>query len=419
MKKIFFIQYLIVVSFVTNCSKEGNKIVAEVNDELIRVSNFKISYNKFLESNLLSDNLLNRYAFINNMIDEILFAKYATELNIDSDSIFLNNKSKIYDQLLLNNYFEKEIESEYKINETESRQLFSWNNSVLNVRHLFSKDSNKIERMYKDIKGGGSWNLIARECFRDSILKNNGGDLGWIKLGDSDPFFEFAAFSMDIGSVSRPVRTRNGYSIIQLRDKTYEGFLSEDEYLNSKSDMIRLARYYKKQFKIRDYMDSVQKKLNIRFLDSVLDELYKIIFYLNNDRDIKLDEKLLVFKNGYWNLEETIKKLSTLSNDQLGKIESKSDLEDAIKGLVVRSYFLQNAKELGLEKKSTFKVAYKNLVDRDKVKYVLEMINIGLDKNDPDYEKQKRTKYFNFREQLSQNNVILIDSLVLKTMVLS
>jgi len=50
---------------------------------------------------------------------------------------------------------------------------------------------------------------------------------------------------------------------------------------------------------------------------------------------------------------------------------------------------------------------------------VLEMINIGLDKNDPDYEKQKRTKYFNFREQLSKNNAILIDSLVLKTMVLS
>tara|TARA_B100001250_G_scaffold133923_1_gene114501 strand:- start:322 stop:1581 length:1260 start_codon:yes stop_codon:yes gene_type:complete len=419
MKKVFFIQYLFLVSFMINCSKEGDKIVAEVNGELIIVSNFKISYNKFLESNLLSDNLLNRHAFINNMIDEILFAKYATELNVDSDSIFLDNKSKIHDQLLLNNYFEKEIESEYKINETESRQLFSWNNLTLHVRHLFSKDSNKIERMYKDIKGGGSWDLIARECFRDSILKNNGGDLGRIKLGDSDPFFEFAAFSMDIGSVSRPVRTRNGYSIIQLRDKTYEGFLSEDDYLKSKPDMIGLARYYKKQFKIRDYMDSVQKKLNIRFLDSVLDELYKAIFYLNNDRDIKLDEKLLVFKNGYWNLDETIKKLSTLSKAQLGKIESKSDLEDVIKGLVVRSYFLQNAKVLGFEKESTFKADYKDLVDRDKVKFVLEMINIGLDKNDPDYEKQKRTKYFNFREQLSKNNAILIDSLVLKTMVLS
>ena len=230
MKKILFIQYLLLISFMTNCSKEGDKIVAEVNDELISVSNFRISYNKFLESNLLSDNLLNRYAFINNMIDEILFVKYATEINIDSDSIFLDNKSKIYDQLLLNNYFEKEIESDFKVNETESRQLFSWNNSSLRVRHLFSKDSNKIKKIYKELDNGGSWELIARECFRDSTLKNNGGDLGWIRLGDSDPFFEFAAFSMNIGSVSKPIRIRNGYSIIQLLDKTYENFLSEKDY---------------------------------------------------------------------------------------------------------------------------------------------------------------------------------------------
>ena len=210
-----------------NCSKENDKIVAKVNDEPISVSNFRVSYNKFLESNMIPDNLLNRYAFINNMIDEILFVNYATEINIDGDSLFSENKSKIYDQLLLNDYFEKEIESEFKVNETESRQLFSWNNTALRVRHLFSKDSNKIKKIYRDLDNGGSWELIARESFRDSTLKNNGGDLGWISLGGSDPFFEFAAFSMELDSISKPIRTRNGYSIIQLLDKTYETFLRE------------------------------------------------------------------------------------------------------------------------------------------------------------------------------------------------
>ena len=183
--------------------------------------------------------------------------------------------------------------------------------------------------------------------------------------------------------------------------------------------MIKLARYYKKQFKIRDYMDGIQNELNIRFSENAFNELYKTIFFLNNNGDIKLDEEVLVFKDGSWDLETAIRSLSKLSKDQLGKIESKSDLKDAIKGLVLRSHFLKNAKKLGIDKKSNFKIAYENLVDKDKVKFVLDMINVEIDITDPDYEKQKRLKYFNFREELSQHNKILIDSLVLKTMVLS
>ena len=419
LKKILFAQCIFIIITMINCSNGDDKTVAQVNDKIISASNFKTNYNEFLKNNFLSDNLLNRYAFINNMIDEILFVNYATDLGVDNDSIFLENKSKIYDQLLLNNYFENEIESDFKVNETESRQIYSWKNLTLHVRHLFSKDSNKIEKMYNRIENGGSWDLIAMESFRDSALKNSGGDLGWIRLGDSDPFFEFAAFSMEIGSVSRPIRTRNGYSIIQLLDKTYESFLKESDYLSSKPDLIRLARYYKKQFTIRGYMDTVKEQLNIKFLDNALDDLYKIIFFFNNSQDFKLGEKLLVFNNGSWNLERTIKKLSKLSKHQLGRIESKSDLKDAISGLVVRSYFLQNAKELGLDKNSIFKNEYQNLVDRDKVKFVLEMVNAGLDQNDPDFEKHKRSKYFNFRDQLSQNNKVLVDSLVLKNMVVS
>ena len=419
MGKIYPVQCLLLMILVINCSKESDKIIAKVNDEFISASKFKVSYSQFLENNLLSDNLLNRYAFINNLIDEILFVEYATDINIDSDSIFLENKSKIYDQLLLNDYFEKEIESDFKINETESRQLFSWDNTSLHVRHLFSKDSNKIKKIHEDLSNGGSWELIARESFRDSTLKNNGGDLGWIKLGDSDPFFEFAAFSMDIGSVSKPVRIRTGYSIIQLLDKTYETFLSEKDYLNSKSDMTRLAKYYKKQFKIREYMDSIQKELNIKFSENVFNELYKTIFFFNGGKDIKLNEKLLIFKDGSWDLEMAIRSLSELSNDQLGRIETESDLKDAIKGLIVRSHFLKDAKELGFDKRLRFKDAYKKLVNRDKVKFVLDAINTDNDIDNPDYEKQKKLKYFNFRKELSKQSEVYIDSLLLKTMVLS
>ena len=39
------------------------------------------------------------------------------------------------------------------------------------------------------------------ECFQDSILKSNGGNLGWYNYNDLDPLFAYHAFSTSIGGI--------------------------------------------------------------------------------------------------------------------------------------------------------------------------------------------------------------------------
>ncbi|HEX3020227.1 MAG TPA: peptidylprolyl isomerase [Chitinispirillaceae bacterium] len=60
---------------------------------------------------------------------------------------------------------------------------------------------------------------LAQTLSDDPSAENNGGDLGWFGRGSMVPEFEQAAFSMDSGSISDPVKTQYGYHLIMVEGK--------------------------------------------------------------------------------------------------------------------------------------------------------------------------------------------------------
>ncbi len=77
---------------------------------------------------------------------------------------------------------------------------------------------------------------LAKANSDDVGSKAAGGDLGWIaRDGSNDAAFEAAAFAMQAGQISAPVRTQFGWHVIQVRDvkagiaKTYEDVKPELE----------------------------------------------------------------------------------------------------------------------------------------------------------------------------------------------
>ncbi|HJU27510.1 MAG TPA: SurA N-terminal domain-containing protein [Rhodanobacteraceae bacterium] len=59
---------------------------------------------------------------------------------------------------------------------------------------------------------------LAKQYSDDLGSKNQGGDLGWLSKGDTDPAFENALFAMKKGEISAPVLSPEGYHIIDLKD---------------------------------------------------------------------------------------------------------------------------------------------------------------------------------------------------------
>jgi peptidyl-prolyl cis-trans isomerase D len=59
---------------------------------------------------------------------------------------------------------------------------------------------------------------LARKDSQDLGSKRQGGDLGWLEHGVTNPAFESAMLAMTKGQISKPVLTPEGYHIIWLRD---------------------------------------------------------------------------------------------------------------------------------------------------------------------------------------------------------
>lgn len=65
---------------------------------------------------------------------------------------------------------------------------------------------------------GADFAALARESSEDVGSKAAGGDLGWIETGLTDPAFETALFALQPGTISDPVKSAEGWHVIQLRE---------------------------------------------------------------------------------------------------------------------------------------------------------------------------------------------------------
>jgi peptidyl-prolyl cis-trans isomerase D len=91
----------------------------------------------------------------------------------------------------------------------------------------------KADTLAAELASGKDFATLAQSSSDDVGSKASGGDLGWIERGSMEPAFEEALFALEAGKVSAPVRTNQGYHIIQLREirpaamKTFEEVQAE------------------------------------------------------------------------------------------------------------------------------------------------------------------------------------------------
>jgi peptidyl-prolyl cis-trans isomerase D len=76
----------------------------------------------------------------------------------------------------------------------------------------------KAQDIEKQLKAGKDFATLAKADSDDLGSKAQGGDLGWLEKGVTDPAFESALFAMKKGDISDPVKSDEGYHIIWLRD---------------------------------------------------------------------------------------------------------------------------------------------------------------------------------------------------------
>ena len=389
----------------------NDPVLIMVNEEKVTLNSFKDNYSQFLRHSLRKDNLKNRYLQANTLIDERLITHFAHLNSKDYDDIIEPKLKKIEKQLLLNGYYKTIIKNNIKPESDFLRKLFVWYKTRIQARHLFAKSEKDIQKIKLRLESGDQWEAIASEIFQDKQLRSNGGNLGMIEIGDMDPAFEVAAFSLKDGEISGPVQTENGYSIIQVLGRDYDPIITEKDFQHEltflKNHAISLLSYPA----LDKHTKKIISDLGFVFDDIILNQFWRQFQILKEEAKMSDLDKILVSfgNNRNWDVKMCLTKMEDLSARQMNNIYTKERLKLTIKGLIVRTFLLEKSIQLKIHESENFKDEFNRAKTHLLIQTVLSN-ELPMKKN----REQNRVEYFNFISDLKKHSTVNLDTALIK-----
>ncbi|WFD11640.1 peptidylprolyl isomerase [Tepidibacter hydrothermalis] len=174
-----------------------------------------------------------RKKLLEDLVNQELFYLNAIENNADEEEEFKNEMKKIKENFL-KQYSIGKLLSSVKVEEKEAKDFYENNKEQfksaegVQASHILVEDESQAKDILAEINNGLSFEDAAKK-YSKCPSNERGGDLGFFSKGQMVPEFENAAFNMEKGAVSEPVKTQFGYHIIKLTDKKDAEIKSFDE----------------------------------------------------------------------------------------------------------------------------------------------------------------------------------------------
>lgn len=245
----------------------NNKVLAVVegteiteNDLIATIARFPKERQEFLSTEEGKKQLLDQ------MIISVLIHTYAVENKLDQNTEFLieleNTKRE-----LLTRYAMSKVMDQAKVSTEEAEAFYKDNMSKflqeesINARHILNGDLEIAKEAYEKVKGGMDFAEVAKE-YSTCPSKARGGELGYFTKGRMVPEFEEAAFSLEVGEISEPVKTEFGYHIIQVIDRKPAYLKSFEEV---KDEILNGLLNAKQQMVYTDFVSTLKNKYTVEY----------------------------------------------------------------------------------------------------------------------------------------------------------
>ena len=189
------------------------------------------------------------------LIDLKLGVKAAKDAKLTEDEGVKRRVAMPTDRLLFDEYLETAAKK--VVTEDAMKALYSDTVKTLKpeqeirARHILVETEDQAKAAIKRLKAGEDFAKLATELSKDPGSGQQGGDLGFFTKERMVPEFSTAAFSLDIGKVSDPVKSQFGYHIIKVEEKrekpvpTFEEVkdqISEFMLNKSRQDILKALR---------------------------------------------------------------------------------------------------------------------------------------------------------------------------------
>lgn len=160
----------------------------------------------------------------------------------------------------------KLLEPRIKISDEEINTYFKENKDSLaqeeqvEASHILVESKAEAKDLIEKLADGKKFADLAKEYSTDTASAEKGGELGFFGKGEMAEEFEKAAFSLDKGKISDPVKTSYGYHIIKVTDKKGA---KKANLKDSKTEIVATLKNEKLQSEYTTWLTEKQKDYDI------------------------------------------------------------------------------------------------------------------------------------------------------------
>ncbi|ABK62643.1 MULTISPECIES: peptidylprolyl isomerase [Clostridium] len=242
-----------------------NKVLATVNGREITENDIQESIKRFpKEQQAYLATEQGKKQLLEQLISFEVFYNYGKEMEYDKTKEY-TTAIEIMERDALTQLSVNKVLSQVELTDKEVEDYYNANKSnfvvgeMISAKHILVDTEELAKEVAEEIKNGMTFGDAATK-YSTCPSKAQGGNLGKFGKGQMVPEFEEAAFNLEIGKVSEPVKTQFGYHLIQVEEKQEATEKSFDEV----KDLIRTNLLQERQkVKYATTVEELKKKYNV------------------------------------------------------------------------------------------------------------------------------------------------------------
>jgi parvulin-like peptidyl-prolyl isomerase len=197
----------------------GSRVVARVNQVDVTYEDFAVRL-QLLEKER-GPVAPERYGeILRALVREEILYQAATAQGLDQEVSVKQRVEVARRQVIIEELLRRKVDAASTVTDDEARKAYEDNKPLfttetVGVSHIMVKTETEAEGIQVELKAGKSFADLAKEKSQDQGSAANGGDLGMLSRGQTEPEFEAVAFALKEGEVSATVKTQYGYHILK------------------------------------------------------------------------------------------------------------------------------------------------------------------------------------------------------------
>ena len=203
-------------------AQDANPVLAKVNGSEIRQSDVALAEEELGPSLAQMDPATKKENVLSFLIDMKIVSKEAEDKKIADRDDFKTRLAFARNRLLMDNLLAVEgkaattDENMKKVYEDAAKQITG--EQEVHARHILVETEDQAKKIEDELKKGADFAELAKKESKDPGA-SDGGDLGFFTKDQMVPEFSAAAFALEPGKISDPVKTQFGWHVIKVEEK--------------------------------------------------------------------------------------------------------------------------------------------------------------------------------------------------------